>query len=60
MTKKSHGLEAPFAAADAVGYAIDLSFDKGLKNEREGFLKLVASDQPGCRARLELVLSEHR
>ncbi|MCS3764538.1 3-hydroxyacyl-CoA dehydrogenase NAD-binding domain-containing protein [Bradyrhizobium centrosematis] len=45
MTKKSRGLEAPFAAADAVGYAIDLPFDEGLKKEREGFLNLVASDQ---------------
>ncbi|MCK1695168.1 3-hydroxyacyl-CoA dehydrogenase NAD-binding domain-containing protein [Bradyrhizobium sp. 144] len=45
MTKKSRGLEAPFAAADAVGYAIDLPFDEGLKKERQGFLKLVASDQ---------------
>jgi 3-hydroxyacyl-CoA dehydrogenase len=45
MTKKSRGLEAPFAAADAVGYAIDLPFDEGLKKEREGFLKLVSSDQ---------------
>ena len=45
MTKKSRGLEAPFAAADAVGYAIDFPFDEGLKKEREGFLKLVASDQ---------------
>ncbi|KJC47921.1 3-hydroxyacyl-CoA dehydrogenase NAD-binding domain-containing protein [Bradyrhizobium sp. LTSP857] len=45
LTKKSRGLEAPFAAADAVGYAIDFPFDEGLKKEREGFLKLVASDQ---------------
>jgi 3-hydroxyacyl-CoA dehydrogenase len=45
MTKKSRGLEAPFAAADAVGYAIDLPFEEGLKKERETFLKLVASDQ---------------
>jgi 3-hydroxyacyl-CoA dehydrogenase len=45
MTKKSRGLEAPFAAADAVGYAVDLPFDEGLKKERETFLKLVASDQ---------------
>ncbi|MGY3494336.1 3-hydroxyacyl-CoA dehydrogenase NAD-binding domain-containing protein [Bradyrhizobium sp. USDA 4502] len=45
MTKKSRGLEAPFAAADAVGAAIDLPFDEGLKKEREGFLKLVSSDQ---------------
>ena len=33
------------AAADAVGAAIDLPFDDGLKKEREGFLKLVDSDQ---------------
>src|SRR5207237_915786 len=45
MTKKSRGLEAPFAAADAVGAAIDLPFDEGLKREREGFLKLLTSDQ---------------
>ncbi|MGJ5176842.1 3-hydroxyacyl-CoA dehydrogenase NAD-binding domain-containing protein [Bradyrhizobium oligotrophicum] len=45
VTKKSRGLEAPFAAADAVGYAIDLPFDEGLKREREGFLKLLTSDQ---------------
>jgi len=45
ITKKARGLEAPFAAADAVGYAIDLPFDEGLRKEREGFLKLVASDQ---------------
>jgi 3-hydroxyacyl-CoA dehydrogenase len=45
MTKKARGLEAPFAAADAVGAAIDLPFDEGLKKEREGFLKLVSSDQ---------------
>src|ERR1700752_538082 len=45
MTKKARGLEAPYAAADAVGAAIDLPFDEGLKKEREGFLKLVASDQ---------------
>ena len=45
LTKKARGLEAPFAAADAVGAAIDLPFDEGLKKEREGFLKLVTSDQ---------------
>ncbi len=45
VTKKARGLEAPFAAADAVGYAIDLPFDEGLKKEREGFLRLVTSDQ---------------
>ncbi len=45
MTKRARGLEAPLVAADAVGYAIDLPFDEGLKKERESFLKLVASDQ---------------
>src|SRR5258708_9775592 len=45
MTKGARGLEAPFAAADAVGAGIDLPFDEGLKKEREGFLKLVTSDQ---------------
>ena len=45
LTKKARGLEAPFAAADAVGAAIDLPFDEGMKKEREGFLKLMAGDQ---------------
>src|SRR4029078_1941018 len=36
--------EPPCAASDAVGAAIDLPFDECLKNEREGFLNLVASD----------------
>ncbi len=45
LTKKARGLEAPFAAADAVRAALDLPFDEGLKKEREIFLKLVASDQ---------------
>ena len=45
MTKKARGLEAPFAAADAVGAAIDHPFDQGLKMEREGFMKLVTGDQ---------------
>ena len=45
LTKKARGLEAPFAAADAVRAAIELPFDEGLKKEREGFLKLVTSDQ---------------
>jgi 3-hydroxyacyl-CoA dehydrogenase len=45
MTKRARGLEAPFAAAEAVGFAIDLSFKEGLKKEHESFLKLEASDQ---------------
>ena len=45
LTKKARGLEAPFAAADAIGAAIDFPFEEGLKKEREGFLKLMAGDQ---------------
>jgi 3-hydroxyacyl-CoA dehydrogenase len=45
VTKKARGLEAPFACADAIAAAIDLPFDEGLKKEREGFMKLVVSDQ---------------
>ncbi|WP_314963590.1 3-hydroxyacyl-CoA dehydrogenase NAD-binding domain-containing protein [Bradyrhizobium cosmicum] len=45
LTKKARGLEAPFAAAEAVGYAIDLPFDEGLKKARERSVKLVPSDQ---------------
>ncbi|VIO81009.1 3-hydroxyacyl-CoA dehydrogenase NAD-binding domain-containing protein [Bradyrhizobium ivorense] len=45
LTKKARGLDAPFAAADAVGAAIDLPFEEGLKKEREGFLKLMNGPQ---------------
>lgn len=45
LTKRARGLEAPFAAADAVVLAIDLPFEEGLKKERELFWKLVGSDQ---------------
>ncbi len=45
MTKRARGLEAPFAAADAISNAIDLPFDEGLKKEREAFLKLMNGDQ---------------
>lgn len=45
MTKRARGLEAPFAAADAVGFAIDLPFEEGLKKERELFRNLVGSEQ---------------
>jgi len=45
LTKRARGLEAPFAAADAVGAAIDLPFEQGLLKEREGFTKLLTSDQ---------------
>ncbi|MGB3864100.1 MAG: 3-hydroxyacyl-CoA dehydrogenase NAD-binding domain-containing protein [Xanthobacteraceae bacterium] len=45
LTKKARGLEAPFAAADAVGAAIDHPFEEGLKKEHELFLKLMTGDQ---------------
>lgn len=45
LTKKARGREAPLAAADAVGYAIDLPFEEGLEKELEGFNKLFAGDQ---------------
>ncbi|MEN3347172.1 MAG: 3-hydroxyacyl-CoA dehydrogenase, partial [Bradyrhizobium sp.] len=45
LTKKARGLDAPFAAADAVGAAIDFPFEEGLKKERDGFLKLMTGDQ---------------
>ncbi|WP_031336967.1 3-hydroxyacyl-CoA dehydrogenase NAD-binding domain-containing protein, partial [Rhodopseudomonas sp. B29] len=45
MTKKTRGLEAPFACADAIAAGLDYPFDEALKKEREGFLKLVVSEQ---------------
>ncbi|MGY8638568.1 3-hydroxyacyl-CoA dehydrogenase NAD-binding domain-containing protein [Bradyrhizobium sp. 14AA] len=45
ITKKVRGLEAPFVAADAIGHALDLPFEQGLKKERELFLRLMSSDQ---------------
>ncbi|MGY4256687.1 3-hydroxyacyl-CoA dehydrogenase [Bradyrhizobium sp. USDA 4516] len=45
ITKKVRGLEAPFVAADAIGHALDLPFEQGLKKERELFLLLMSSDQ---------------
>jgi 3-hydroxyacyl-CoA dehydrogenase len=44
-TKRARGLEAPLEAAKAIGAAIDLPFDEGLKTERDIFLKLLASVQ---------------
>jgi fructose/tagatose bisphosphate aldolase len=38
-------VQAVMAAADAVGAAIDLPFEEGLKKEREGFLKLMNGEQ---------------
>jgi 3-hydroxyacyl-CoA dehydrogenase len=45
MTRRARGLEAPFAAADAVGLSLDTPFDEALKKERELFLKLMNGDQ---------------
>lgn len=45
MTKWAHGLEAPIAAANAVGFAVDLPFEEGLKKEREMFRLLIGSEQ---------------
>ena len=43
--KRSRGLEAPLACAEAVSWTLDVPFDEALKKERESFLKLVAGDQ---------------
>ena len=45
MTRRARGLEAPFAAADAVGLSLDTPFDEALEKERELFLKLMNGDQ---------------
>lgn len=56
LTKKSRGLEAPAAAAQAVRNAITMPFDEALKAERETFLRLVAGDQ--SRAQRHLFFAE--
>jgi 3-hydroxyacyl-CoA dehydrogenase len=45
MTQRARGLEAPFAAAEAVGLSLDTPFDEALEKERELFLKLMNGDQ---------------
>jgi 3-hydroxyacyl-CoA dehydrogenase len=45
MTRRARGLEAPFAAADAVGLSLDTPFDEALEKERELFRKLMNGDQ---------------
>jgi len=42
--QEARGLEAPFAAADAVRAAIELPFDEGFEEGTRRFLKLVSSD----------------
>lgn len=44
-TKKSRGMNAPLACAEAVSWTLDMPFDEALKKERETFLRLVADDQ---------------
>ena len=43
--KRSRGLEAPLAAAEAVSHSLDQPFDQALKSERELFMKLMNGDQ---------------
>ena len=43
--KRSRGLEAPLAAAEAVSHSLNQPFDQALKSERELFMKLMNGDQ---------------
>jgi 3-hydroxyacyl-CoA dehydrogenase len=45
VNKKNRGLEAPVAAADAVGWSLDVPFDEALTRESDAFLKLMNGDQ---------------
>ncbi|WP_438278854.1 3-hydroxyacyl-CoA dehydrogenase NAD-binding domain-containing protein [Nitrobacter sp.] len=45
MTRRARGLEAPFAAAEAVGLSLDTPFDEALEKERALFLRLMNGDQ---------------
>jgi 3-hydroxyacyl-CoA dehydrogenase len=45
VNKKKRGLEAPVAAADAVGWSLDVPFDEALTRESDAFLKLMNGDQ---------------
>jgi 3-hydroxyacyl-CoA dehydrogenase len=51
-TKKSRGLEAPVACAEAVRNAITMSFDEALAAERKAFEKLVTGDQSKAQRHL--------
>ncbi len=55
-TKKTRGLEAPLACAQAVRNAVTLSFDAALEKEHELFLHLVAGVQ--SRAQRHLFFAE--
>jgi 3-hydroxyacyl-CoA dehydrogenase len=43
--KKSRGLEAPLAAAEAVGWSLDLPFAEAERKESEAFLRLLQGSQ---------------
>jgi 3-hydroxyacyl-CoA dehydrogenase len=45
VNKKNRGLEAPVAAADAIGWSLDVPFDEALTRESDAFLKLMNGDQ---------------
>jgi 3-hydroxyacyl-CoA dehydrogenase len=51
-TKKTRGLEAPLACAEAVRNAITMSFDDALTAERKAFERLVAGDQSKAQRHL--------
>jgi 3-hydroxyacyl-CoA dehydrogenase len=51
-TKKTRGLEAPIACAQAVRNAITMSFDDALAAERGAFEKLVSGDQSKAQRHL--------
>jgi 3-hydroxyacyl-CoA dehydrogenase len=45
VNKRTRGLEAPLACAEAVGWSLDLPFEEGLRRERETFVRLLNGDQ---------------
>ncbi len=45
FVKRARGLDAPFAAIEALRCAITLPIDEGLTRERESFMRLRAGDQ---------------
>ncbi|RWG82250.1 3-hydroxyacyl-CoA dehydrogenase NAD-binding domain-containing protein [Mesorhizobium sp.] len=56
LARKSRGLDAPLACAEAVHNAITLPFDEALAAERALFVKLVSGDQ--SRAQRHLFFAE--
>lgn len=45
VTRRTRGLEAPLACAEAVGWSLDLPFEEGVCRERETFMRLLDSEQ---------------